>query len=271
MDKISEMKNLFDRWKLEQENEQEPCYTPGVVEKHYFTLDGFINKEKYDNADKKILFILKEPHILEKREKGIDDNQINWYMNYIEWLEDTNTKRIKDSSYIRENVSRMSAYIIDKEIVSDRVRLKEALESIAVININKRGGSGDCDTRELYEKYYLKYKQFIIEQIQICNPEIIISMCGHEIFEDLNKEFLDKNIKMVSLVHPARGKWIKIDDDEVDKGFRKTVKTEEIQNESIENKIRFLNENISRDIKFNKTTFKFFMQFVKRYTDKEIK
>lgn len=264
--KCKDLESLFNIWKKAQIDENSPCYIPGIVEKSYFTLDGYINEEKYNNAKQKILFILKEADIKEKREID-EDNQINWYINFLNWLNNKETQLIKDSSFTRENIARMSAYILNKDIYS-RTELKEALESIAIMNINKRGGSGRCNDEELYNLYYKKYKEFILKQIEICEPDIIISMCGQKINEELEQQTQNSSLVFVSMVHPSRGKYIRVNDKEVDIGFNQLQKSK-IRELSIENKINFINNKINseEDLKFNKVTCRYFMKFIKRYEE----
>ena len=53
---------------------------------------------------------------------------------------------------------------------------RNGTESFGYINLNKRGGFGDCNNTQL-KQYVQKYMAFIIREIELLSPEIIVC-CG---------------------------------------------------------------------------------------------
>lgn len=160
---------LFKMWKKEHAKDPNPDETcPGNMWKdkgfvESFIPDGCVNFEKYEHAKKKVLFLLKEPGSLNAKEQYIGDKKIekaikeHWYKYIVE--EEKNDKYYK-------NFKSMS------EIIG--ADLKET----ALMNINKRGGYAGGTNDKKLKKYAEEYKEYIEKQIEILNPDIIISCIG---------------------------------------------------------------------------------------------
>ena len=188
MDRFAE---LFNRWRNSK--------------KEYignFSEDGIIDEKQWNNSSKKVLVVLKET---------------NDYSNDLRALIRDHWKGTKN--YLWQNVGRW-AYGIQKTTKtfipgrSDAdAHRNEALLSSAVINLKKTKGGSNSDMNEV-RKYAIEDANFIREEIDLINPEVII--CGYtfgivkEILEinspSLNNEhriFSFNNRKFINYWHPA--------------------------------------------------------------------
>jgi hypothetical protein len=135
--------------------------------------DGIIDVYKYCEAPIKILWILKEVNDIgayNQRDAFQDnvtlDNRKGWYATldpviYISYAILHNFMTWKDLSYIIE-----------------KPEMTDILKYIAYININKEVGRS-VSSESLLKKQYEKYKDVILSQINLANPDIII--CGNTI------------------------------------------------------------------------------------------
>ena len=148
----------------------------------------------------------------------------------------------------KEKISRISEYILHKNISSDYNILKEALAQISFMNINKMGGGVKTNPKELYG-YYIDYKEFIIREIEILNPSIIVFMAhDYEIIKDLKETF--STIKIINMIHTAAiGRNLTLENYE--KNYYK--------------KCDCINDGEGPFIKFNETTKRFLAKFIYRY------
>ncbi len=171
-----QMIELFKKWHEEQIIEDENSYSltqPNLGEreadynrfKNSFVADGCIDYDQYYQSDKKVLFILKEPAIcnrnnpakphLEAIENQIDNH---WFKALME----------KGGAEDKKYYDRFNS-IIETLGVNQ--------ESVALMNINKRGGSGATDDKRLFA-YLSHYENRIKDEIKLLNPTIIISCIG---------------------------------------------------------------------------------------------
>lgn len=178
------LKLLFSYWEKAQNSESEESYRktcPKGLESVYkfresFIPDGCVDYELYEKAGTKLLFILKEPSSNNNKEPSnlyIGKNNDESFENH--WYKETINANNTDEKY-RVRFERMaSVFSVDTK-------------STAMININKRGGfcNGTNDTK--LKNYTKTYREFIVEQIKILNPDIIISCIGgsayYELFDD---------------------------------------------------------------------------------------
>lgn len=213
--KCEKLDDLFELWKKEQaieENYEETTYTeiippqpqiPGI-EKESFNRDGYINKDKYDNSTK-ILFILKESNIYNPKYRDISEksdpskrDQISWYQEYINGKED-------NCSNQREKMGRMAFYLQNQKHTNAKIptesEYKNALESCAFMNMNKRGGKESVTKK--YFAYINKYLKYIIKQIELIDPDYIIILGSND--ETVKTAIKDKfsNKKVIEMLHTA--------------------------------------------------------------------
>lgn len=274
--KLEGKDGLFELWKNVQiniETEKNCLKNTGL-----FVHDGYIDEKEYMNSKKKILFILKESHTFDTKNvkqnrEIIDDYQAEFYRSFFK------LNRIIDNiPKQKEKMARMAKYILDKEITSDYKELCNALKQVAFMNINKMGGIDTTKGKELYI-YYEKYKNFILKEINILNPKIIVIMTGDsKIADDLdnkiNKNKKDKEkTKIIPMIHTAtRGRNLSLDENE-ERYFNDNIApnigmnwNSLINQNYIENEDNVFNKGKNGPfLKFNKTTLKYLVKFIKRY------
>jgi hypothetical protein len=153
-------------------------------------IDGVINIEKYFNLPKdkpKILWVLKEAN----------SNDKSW--DYQDLLSTQRLKETRNYSIISIRRVIYSSYGIlnDFKTIQESPHISDenvysTAEQIAYININKRtGGSVSVDAK-LFEAYAI-FRDIILEQIKVYNPDIIIfGNTMKYIFEDLKLNVNDK-------------------------------------------------------------------------------
>lgn len=195
--KTLKLKKLFECWKEEQSNDsgEETCNSQDgyVVAVNSFYEDGIVNSVEYQNSEHnkpKVLFITNEvsidckqdndeknPGLKGKCENGhlVGNNEGNTVCSFAKYIngEEQETwsgkMRIKFGEMYRimteKNYKIESSFDVDKN--------KQALNKIAFMNLNKRGGFGNIQG-ENFLKYIETYKDYIRREIEIINPDVIV-------------------------------------------------------------------------------------------------
>ena len=137
---------LFQRWKSEFDFEA-------------FISDGIVDESRYEAPH--VLFVLRDMNCKEERDL-------------------CNDLRTDGSGWKTwNNVARWIIALLDgnKEYPSEITKEKRVvqLKRIAVMNLKKEGGGSRTDGSELLDAVQTQ-KAFILDEIKLCNPEIII--CG---------------------------------------------------------------------------------------------
>ena len=253
----------------------------------YFVKDGYIDEKEYRKScnDQKILFILKESHILQEdnyknKEKIKIDKQMGFYNDFFKQYTTISKEQIykidknnmivpvayvnKEKYYKyfdnkpkqKEKIARMAKYIIDNKVTSNYDELCKALKQVAFMNINKMGGTARTDLKNL-KLYYKKYKKFILKEIELLKPNVIVVMCGfNEIIEDLEKKYIDKEkVKIIKMLHTAvRGRHLNLKDEKEIKYYKKYINED-------------LNEVKGPFVKCCKTTLEYLVKFIIAYEE----
>ena len=151
MGKTERLKRLFARWK--------EFYRRNGLNPDMFSSDGIIDEEKYSKAKKQILFVLREIN-----ESGGD------LMELI---------RQGHQHSIVSRLSQWAAGILNDfpefdEIDRDQHAKTKALESVALLHLKKNTGESISMPRP-FHGFSLMDKSFVVEEIDIIKPEIIIS------------------------------------------------------------------------------------------------
>ncbi|MDH5718909.1 MAG: hypothetical protein OEZ22_14880 [Spirochaetia bacterium] len=198
-------------------NNEITSYSKNNHEFHDPIFDGVVNEELFlsSKTKPKILWILKEPwEKLEENEKGggwdlvKDLLKDGWHSNkgsyaimaYVSYSVFNDFKKYSNISYLTQDS-----------------RVGDSLKYIAYINIKKFPGSTSSNKNEISE-YFYKYKDILIKQIKIINPDIIIGGNTLPFFYDyleiendyFNKEissawYFKKNNRLyVHAYHPAQ-------------------------------------------------------------------
>lgn len=148
MDKNKQLDTLFKKWKLSK------SYP-------HFIKDGIIDENMFESLDQKILFISKEANM----KKYDDDN------DFRVWWKDEHEKtfsiRVAQWAYgILHNFPEFESISYEKQRV--------ALKSISFMDVKKLGGGNRSNKKDIL-KYVTQDLEFIKKQIDIIDPDIIVS------------------------------------------------------------------------------------------------
>lgn len=217
--KTLKLKKLFECWKEEQSNDsgEETCNSQDgyVVAVNSFYEDGIVNSVEYQNSEHnkpKVLFITNEvsidckqdndeknPGLKGKCENGhlVGNNEGNTVCSFAKYIngEEQETwsgkMRIKFGEMYRimteKNYKIESSFDVDKN--------KQALNKIAFMNLNKRGGFGNIQG-ENFLKYIETYKDYIRREIEIINPDVIV-WCACNTYKKYMDAIFDDKYKNV--------------------------------------------------------------------------
>ena len=168
------MEKLFKRWQEE--------YSFSA-----FIKDGIVDITKYEKPH--VLFILRDMNCSVSNDLcedlRLEGSGAKTWCNVGRWV-----KAVLDEN---------QEYPYD---MSPQKRI-EQISRVAVMNIKKEGGGARSEGKELVS-YAKEQKELILEQIRMCDPDIIIC-CGQQIKGGLsNAEILEQN------VFGIRAKWDKI-------------------------------------------------------------
>lgn len=143
--------------------------------------DGIVNSDSYNNAEKKILWILKEPNS--------SNDQDSWDMRGA-------ISNLKTESGIRNGWEKTFTSIVYvthgilknkswKEIPfpNENPEIIDELNKIAYINVKKTAGLAKTKPSELKD-YYVRSKEILLEQIKTIDPDILIFGGTFYLFKD---------------------------------------------------------------------------------------
>ena len=160
--------------------------------------DGIIDKKQYVCAPYKILWILKETN-------G-QDFELAWALGY-----QAKQKNWGGFHKTYRRVVQISSAILEKnwDSMSDaKQKFPVIIPQIAVININKTGGTSKSKHKEILA-YYNQNKQLLMRQIKAINPDIIINANQvNEMFDkgELFGEVTDRKYKKACEDIPSSNK-----------------------------------------------------------------
>ena len=167
MAKKSELEKLFDEWRLVQGKEEEYNWKGTGISKESFTEDGIVNEEIWDNLQpekKRVLYLFGEATVskrnrIKRTDTGalVDEGEF-WFKKCV------GENHIGGKLFRR--IAAMQRIIQKQEELSD----EEALQQVAYMYINKRGGGAWKDVN----KYAGGYHEYIKKEICIINPDIIV-------------------------------------------------------------------------------------------------
>jgi hypothetical protein len=180
--------DLFKRW-----IQARPEY---IIEGRRFTRDGIINFELWEKSNPKILFLLKENHDPDWDPiNGITSKANKFSRNIATW------NRILKELYVDPK----------KELTFDNMELPEGTNDIAIVEIKKNNERHSNSPYREILKYAEMDKDFLREQIDLINPQIIL--CGYtgeaygdKIYEDSWEElyYLPRPLNCRCLKHRNR-------------------------------------------------------------------
>lgn len=180
---------LFNQWQKELDGK--------------FVADGTINSEKWEEANKKILVILKETNDFD--DYGLND-LINKNIN--------NSKSGIWKGLTWHNVGRVSYSLlnISASFKDAHKKRKETLKHIAVMNIKKTTGKSKSKNKVI-KSHAKRYKDYIKKEIEIINPDIVLLGGTYDflkrilnlekIYDNLYKEKENDKRIYIKCYHPA--------------------------------------------------------------------
>ena len=217
-DEVSDYKNnKKDCYLKNYDNKKRDLYKLNIQES--FTIDGIVDEEAWEGGEK-ILFILKEANLGEKLSKT-KDGELCVADDGKFWFQDCVKRDYEGEEKIdwRRGIFRRLKKIgiakkveIAKKTGITYVDNSFSLLSTAYMNINKRGGLGYA-REDIINSYYREYKDDILKEIRIIEPQIVAICCGNQDYakdlkEEINKTDWGKNVKVEMYYHPAM-RWIK--------------------------------------------------------------
>lgn len=170
MNKNLELKKLFEEWKKEQNREPLSSVNKTKVEgenitKNHFCEDGIINEKIFEKEKIKVLFISNEANDYDYT----NSNNIN--SSRIKSFEDYYKTGIDDwGGKMRKRICALYKVIINNYHIEER----DVAKNFAFMNLNKRGGKNTIGDGKHLEEYCKRYYKFIIKEIEIINPDIIV-------------------------------------------------------------------------------------------------
>ena len=217
------MKENFKNFKTkcdELDSEIKDIYVD-INNKAFPIIDGIMDIEKYINSKLKIMWILKEPY------DGIDDEGNpcgdGWYYSDLLTDKDFRAKIGRANRtwnpIIYTSYGLLNDFLDYQKIIEIAINenIDNVLSQISVININKLPGK-KTSRYSFIKSSYNKYKDILLKQIELYNPDIIIGAYTMRFFykdldileEDINKtdfeslHYTVKNNKIfIAAYHPA--------------------------------------------------------------------
>lgn len=170
MNKNEQLDKLFKEWIATHPD----LYHRDHLPRPYFVYDGIINEAKFEAQKERILFICKEPndpdpdgswdfrHWWQKEIKHSFSHRIaEWAYFLLEWSEGRNPS-FQGTHYAKK---------------------REALQSIAFMNLRKTGGYGTADWGEI-TRHVNKTRDFLRDQILIIDPTLIVTCFPGDAYGD---------------------------------------------------------------------------------------
>lgn len=174
LNNIASLEQLFSVWEQAHHEEPEEIYlsygNPNIC-KNIFFPDGIIRNEAYREKQKQgksILFIGKEGNEFAKNRTP--DSHPTFWLKKVAFGE-SKTKRLSQGLSMLAN-----AYYNDDYSNDSKDKGHAILQSVAFMNLNKRGGFSKCNEKTL-EGYVAQYAEFIRREIELIHPHVILC-CG---------------------------------------------------------------------------------------------
>lgn len=194
--KINSTEELFALWQEAHCIEQDTNYLSSNIPKDVFLPDGIIESNKFQNSSQKILFIAKEANWFQSDAELSPNEPVETMF----WHREVAFGNVDKTQFSYRLAMLANAIMTSDYTVIDKSH--EVLQSVAVINLNKRGGYAYCvwDTLNTYVK---TYQDFIRRQIDMIQPDLIVC-CGYDVKWLLNEYSLAPNCNnIVWVYHPS--------------------------------------------------------------------
>ena len=196
LNEITSVDVLFAQWQEAHCSERDTSYLGPNIPKHMFLPDGVIASQQFSEAKQKILFIAKEANWFQADAAVSPDEPVETMF----WHREVAFGRVDKTQFSYRLSMLANAITTGDYAMVDKSH--EILQSVAVVNLNKRGGYAYCvwDTLNSYVK---TYQDFIRRQIRMIDPDLIVC-CGYDVKWLLNEYNLAPDCSNVIWVyHPS--------------------------------------------------------------------
>lgn len=193
------MDELFDTWKDAHCNEENTKYIGPSIPKNVFLPDGIIDEEKFDKQELKVLFIAKEANWYQADENP----DLSKPVGTMFWHKRVAFDEVPKTMFSYRLSMLTNALLSKKEDRFTNIdKTHEGLQSVAVINLNKRGGYSYC-VWETLNTYVKKYQDYIRREIELISPDMIVC-CGYDVKWLIDEYTLAPNVeKVIWVYHPS--------------------------------------------------------------------
>jgi len=150
---------------------------------HEPLFDGVVNEELFLKGKPKILWILKEPW--EYPENGESGGGWDLVKDLLHEGWHSNKGSYAIMAYISYSILNDFKKYSNISYVSEDPNVGNSMKYISYINVKKFPGSTSSNMNEI-SQYYLEFKDILIQQIDLINPDIVIGgNTLHLFFDDL--------------------------------------------------------------------------------------
>ncbi len=151
-------------------------------ELHDPIFDGIVDECRFKLAPIKILWILKEPwENLEDNEKGGGWSVTRDLLLNGEF--ENNKGSYPPMAYVSYSIANGFLNYADTPYLMESDNVRDALRTLAYINIKKFPGGTTSEGIDI-QSYYTLYEDFLINQIEDINPEVVIFGGTHYFFQN---------------------------------------------------------------------------------------
>lgn len=189
MERIGLLEELFGRWSKKDDIT-------------LFVEDGIICPEIYEKQNLKLLYVLRDAHVVDKSVNKCDLR--------------ADLQNPKGEGRTWNNVARWTRAWLDQVDYGkveriDAIALSEQLKRIAAMNLKKEAGGARA---ERIAEFARNHKAEIIEEISICCPDIIIA-CGT--FNELKTIIFKEKIVAVESINNTKYSimYVQVDDNTI--------------------------------------------------------
>ncbi|MDR1348305.1 MAG: hypothetical protein LBJ63_07790 [Prevotellaceae bacterium] len=178
-----ELEQLFANWKQASEKKGDS---------KFFCKDGLVCKPRvienlWLNANRRVLFLLKDQNQDADSDKHWDDDARCWF----------NNDKIYEIPFFK-NLAYCLYAILNPEKSFETIAQENIIEfsdntPFAYVEAKKQPGKGSISENEL-KRYLENYKDFLKEEISILNPDVIVNCCGDPVGWDfVNSEIFSNS------------------------------------------------------------------------------
>jgi len=190
---------LFDLWQKAHCSEADIDYLGHNIPRDSFLPDGIICPEQFRQAKQKVLFIAKEANWFQA-DVNTSPTEATDTMFWHREVAFGNTDKTLFSSRLAMLANAIMTEDENRYSVIDKSH--DVLKSVAVINLNKRGGYSYC-VWDTLNRYVKTYQEYIREQIRMIHPDLIVC-CGYDVKWLLDEYALaSEDCRVIWVYHPS--------------------------------------------------------------------